>query len=200
MANVPASVGYFTLDGTFAIGFADSTDGDAFPDSVLANGTVVATPLHGNDPLVVLSPKMLLSTYPVTCTLVGGRVYGPDNGQSGTATVGTPGVRLIAPRQATIVPQNWAWQFDFTPADGESWAPFSRQISPEPDTTIDIADLVLLEPPISAPMFQINVFSVAFDLEDWIPDVGYTPPPGFRPGIDWLYSTTDGFYGSLEES
>jgi hypothetical protein len=107
---LPTNVGYGTVTGRFMLAYADSSDGDLFPDGIAAKGTVYFTPSPvylKNSTAAPAAVTILPST--VECALdVDGYILGLDS---------TPGVRLVATDDADLNPVNWTWSVEFRLTD-----------------------------------------------------------------------------------
>lgn len=183
MADLPASIGWLTVQGHLILGYADSSDAGSAPDAVGANGAVTFTAnIRGNDPLVSLPDKIMVAPVAPKATLTDGYVYAPADGSESDPAVGAvPGISLIAPQQSSLSVTDWTWTATFTPASGQKWRSFSRVFTGKPGDVVDLAELVATTP--AAGVAQMLIYEVATT------DPPY--PTGFRPGTDWLL-TPDG--------
>lgn len=195
MADTPLTVGFLTVQAALRQALADSSDEGDQPDALPAYANVLIRPV-GIPPtrpfLVAGSPPAIYPVAPVVCRVVDGVLYGPADGSAPTVeeTPAQP-VRIIDPYSPGIDFTGWAWQADFTPINGGTWAAFSitfNAATEEDGTTVNLANAALLETNVNAAPQPIT----------WVVAGDGTNPPeipaGAQPGHFLLDSTTWDLY------
>jgi len=152
MADIPPSVGWFTVNGRLLLGLADSNDPGSNPDAVAAIADVTITN-NAPIPLVAVAEKAMFNIATIKAYLdAEGRLIPPANGLDGEPSVGGE-VRLVATDQLAISDVNWGYTFTFTPLPGQIWTAFGIYVSGAPGDVIDLGDAVLAETPTSPAVY-----------------------------------------------
>lgn len=136
MTTLPSNLGYGTVNGRFLLGYADSADGDLYPDGVAAQGSIFFTPSPANiidsgaspAPVFVL-PATVEATLDSEGYLCG---YGT-----------TRGIRLVATDDTDAQPVNWTWKatFRLTDASGTTVPMTEFSFALPQGTTIDLTSV-----------------------------------------------------------
>lgn len=179
MADVPASVGWFSVSGRLLLGLADSDDAGNSPDAVSAVADVIITN-NAPVPLVAATEGVMFKVADVHATLdTEGRLRPPANGLDGTPSPNSTEVFLVAPNQASIHEVGWWYTFTFVPRAGQTWETFSIQVTGEPGDTKNLASEVVAG----------NVSTSARQPTVWVQD-GTALPAAIQPG-QFLLDTSD---------
>lgn len=137
MANeLPSNLSYGTVTGRFLLAYADSVDGDLYPDGAAAKGTVFFTPSPANIKDITASPAAV--------TILPASVEATLDSEGYLCGYGTTrGIRLLATDDPSGNPVDWTWGVEFRLTDQSdtavSLAPFSFELPS--GTSVDLAVL-----------------------------------------------------------
>lgn len=204
MADLDPSIGYLAVFASLTGAIADSDDAGERPDSVPRNGTVAfwTEGIPPSRPYVVHAASEQIITLPMSqfrpiyCRLVNGRLIPPENGWDGRQEEEIPeaevGLKLVAPKQASIDYTGWVWVADFTPTPSETsaWPKFQIRFTGEPGDVKQLALAALAQPSASSersPTVWTVTVPEGGDPMDYI-------PAGAKPGEVLLDLTTGNFY------
>lgn len=138
MADLPASVGWMTVDASVILGLADTSDAGEEPDAVAAIGSVLFTPPPEAAQLWVYDPGQILLLQQVAGVLTADGIVTSD---------GVP-IQLVAPVQDAISVQWWKWSAKFTPDASQSWQSFTTTFLGSPGDTVKIGNPIF-DPPVA---------------------------------------------------
>lgn len=108
--DLPSNLSYGTVTGRFLLAYADSADGDVYPDGQAAKGSIFFTP----------SPAYLLdaTATPDPVTVVPATVEAVLDSDGYLCGYGTTrGIRLLATDDPQANPVNWTWEVSFRLTD-----------------------------------------------------------------------------------
>lgn len=204
MADIDPSIGFLTVRASLTTAIADSDDPGDAPDAIAANGTVTfwTEGIPSRRPYVVNPASEELVTLPtsqfkpVHCRLVEGKLIPPANGWDGRQDVDVPaddpGLRLVAPKQASIDLSGWVWVAEFkpSPSEGSAWPAFQIRFTGAPGDEKELALAALAQPSASteaSPTVWTVTVPEGDDPLDYI-------PADAKPGEVLLDLTTGNFY------
>ena len=110
IVDLPSNLSYGTVTGRFLLAYADSVDGDLYPDGQAAKGSVFFTP----------SPAYLLdaTASPDPVTVIPATVEATLDSDGYLCGYGTTrGIRLLATDDPQANPVNWTWEVSFRLTD-----------------------------------------------------------------------------------
>lgn len=134
--DLPNNLSYGTVTGRFLLAYADSVDGDVYPDGQAAKGSVFFTP----------SPAYLLdaTASPDPVTVIPATVEAILDADGYLCGYGTTrGIRLLATDDPQANPVNWTWEVSFRLTD-QSDTPVnidSYSFSLPSGSTVDLTSL-----------------------------------------------------------
>ena len=110
IVDLPSNLSYGTVTGRFLLAYADSTDGDLYPDGQAAKGSVFFKP----------SPAYLLdaTATPDPVTVLPATVEATLDSEGYLCGYGTTrGIRLLATDDPSANPVDWTWEVSFRLTD-----------------------------------------------------------------------------------
>lgn len=136
IVDLPSNLSYGTVTGRFLLAYADSADGDVYPDGQAAKGSIFFKP----------SPAYLLdaTATPDPVTVIPATVEAVLDSDGYLCGYGTTrGIRLLATDDPQANPVNWTWEVSFrltdqsdTPVNIE---PYSFSLAS--NSTVDLTSL-----------------------------------------------------------
>lgn len=160
-------VGWLTVVASIVEVDADSSDPDLAPDTSWPDGTVTLAPVGLSHPYLIHGVNGQIDGFEiprtVTCRLVAGVLYPPDNLDSET------GVRVLAPLQECFDELDWHWRATFKLSDGSTWP---VEFTGAAGDTVNLAQVAYLS----------NLQSPSPVPQSWVQGVGEGTPDGMQPG------------------
>lgn len=202
MADLPGDVGYLTVVGNAAEVIADSVDGGLVPDILPLEATVILSPVglpRDRPYLLALADQKILLPRAISCNMTGGQLYPPNDGSDWKPDTGdgdpeldvTPGVRLMAPIQASLNYLNWYWEAQFVPPSRARWKAFNVYFTGAPGDTVPLANA-------AATMSQLTSLALVEQPNVYLIH-GSTPPPQALAN-DFLVDVDTGDFYIVQEA